>query len=87
MKTLQKGLAVAVIQILIVLSVGGKLLYDRATKPQAETPPQFTECVSAGNGDSHPTDPRQMARRLQELIEQIQSQPNPAARTLLQQQR
>jgi hypothetical protein len=34
MKTLQKGLAVAVIQILIVLSVGGKLLYDRATKPR-----------------------------------------------------
>ena len=34
MKTLQKGLAVAVIQILIVLSVGGKLLYDRATRPR-----------------------------------------------------
>ena len=34
MKTIQKGLAVAVIQILIVLSVGGKLLYDRATKPR-----------------------------------------------------
>lgn len=34
MKTLQKGLAVAVIQILIVLSVGGKLLYDRHTRPR-----------------------------------------------------
>lgn len=34
MKTLQKGLAVAVIQILIVLSVGGKLLYDRASRPR-----------------------------------------------------
>jgi len=33
MKTLKKGLAIAVIQILIVLSVGGKLLYDRATRP------------------------------------------------------
>jgi len=34
MKTLQKGLAVAVIQILIVLSVGGKLLHDRAARPR-----------------------------------------------------
>jgi hypothetical protein len=34
MKALQKGLAVAVIQILIVLSVGGKLLYDRANRPR-----------------------------------------------------
>lgn len=34
MKTLQKGLAVAVIQVLIVLSVGGKLLYDRAARPR-----------------------------------------------------
>lgn len=34
MKTIYKGLAVAVIQILIVLSVGGKLLYDRAAKPR-----------------------------------------------------
>jgi hypothetical protein len=33
MKPLQKGLAVAVIHILIVLSLGGKLLYDRATRP------------------------------------------------------
>ena len=34
MKPLQKGLAVAVIHILIVLSLGGKLLYDRATQPR-----------------------------------------------------
>jgi hypothetical protein len=34
MKTLYKGLAVALIQILILLSVGGKLLYDRATRPR-----------------------------------------------------
>lgn len=34
MKSLQKGLAVAIIHILIVLSVGGKLLYDRATRPR-----------------------------------------------------
>jgi hypothetical protein len=34
MKPLQKGLAVAIIHILIVLSVGGKLLYDRATRPR-----------------------------------------------------
>ena len=34
MKPLQKGLAVAVIHILIVLSLGGKLLYDRAHRPR-----------------------------------------------------
>ena len=34
MKPLQKGLAVALIHILIVLSLGGKLLYDRATRPR-----------------------------------------------------
>jgi hypothetical protein len=34
MKPLQKGLAVAFIHILIVLSLGGKLLYDRATRPR-----------------------------------------------------
>jgi hypothetical protein len=34
MKTLQKGLAVAIIHILIVLSLGGKLLYDRAHRPR-----------------------------------------------------
>ena len=33
MKPLQKGLAVAIIHILIVLSLGGKLLYDRAARP------------------------------------------------------
>ena len=34
MKPLHKGLAVAFIHILIVLSIGGKLLYDRATRPR-----------------------------------------------------
>jgi hypothetical protein len=34
MKTLQKGLAVAIIHILIILSLGGKLLYDRAHRPR-----------------------------------------------------
>src|SRR6478609_2062386 len=34
MKTLHRGLAVALIHVLIVLSVGGKLLYDRATRPR-----------------------------------------------------
>ena len=34
MKSLQKGLAVAIIHILIVLSLGGKLLYDRAHRPR-----------------------------------------------------
>jgi hypothetical protein len=34
MKPLQKGVAVAVIHVLIVLSLGGKLLYDRATRPR-----------------------------------------------------
>jgi hypothetical protein len=34
MKTVNKGLAVALIHILIVLSLGGKLLYDRATRPR-----------------------------------------------------
>src|SRR6478672_3033125 len=34
MKPLHKGLAIAVIHILIVLSLGGKLLYDRAHRPR-----------------------------------------------------
>ena len=34
MKPLHKGLAIAVIHILIVLSVGGKLLYDRSHRPR-----------------------------------------------------
>jgi hypothetical protein len=34
MKPLHKGLAVAFIHILIVLSVGGKLLYDRSHRPR-----------------------------------------------------
>ena len=55
---------------------------DVKTEPTA---PQFTECVSTGSGDSHAAiDAREMGKRLQELIEQIQTQPNPAARSLLQ---
>jgi hypothetical protein len=34
MKAAYKGLAVALIHILIVLSLGGKLLHDRATRPR-----------------------------------------------------
>jgi hypothetical protein len=34
MNTLTKSLAVAVLHILIVLSLGGKLLYDRQTRPR-----------------------------------------------------
>jgi hypothetical protein len=34
MNTLTKGIAVAVLHILIVLSLGGKLLYDRQTRPR-----------------------------------------------------
>ena len=34
MKTLYKGIAVALIHILIVLSLGAKLLYDRAHRPR-----------------------------------------------------
>jgi len=47
----------------------------------AEAPPAFTECVS--NDESRPSESGKMAKRLQELLEQIQSQPNPAARVLL----
>jgi len=55
---------------------------DLKTEP---APPQFTECVSTANGEpSAATDSREMGKRLQELIEQIQTQPNPAARVLLQ---
>jgi Fe-S cluster biogenesis protein NfuA len=50
--------------------------------PNILTPPPFTECIKDGN--SAPPDSQQMARRLQELIEQIQNQPNPSARALLQ---
>jgi Fe-S cluster biogenesis protein NfuA len=49
---------------------------------QTEPALQFTECVS--QNDAVPVDSRQMARRLQELIDQIQNQPNPASRALLQ---
>jgi len=34
MNALSKGIAVAAIHILMVLSLGGKLLYDRATRPR-----------------------------------------------------
>lgn len=55
---------------------------DVKTQP---APPQFTECVSNGNGEpTTAADSREMGKRLQELIEQIQTQPNPAARVLLQ---
>ena len=47
-------------------------------------PPRFTECVSNSEGETRTPDSREMAKRLQELIEQIQSQPNPASRVLLQ---
>lgn len=52
--------------------------------PQIEPAPPNTECVSTGNGEARGPDSREMARRLQDLIEQIQGQPNPAARVLLQ---
>lgn len=52
---------------------------------ETEAPPRFTECVSPANAaPGTPADSRQMAARLQELIEQIQNQPNPAGRALLQ---
>lgn len=34
MNHLRKGLIVALLHVLIVLSLGGKLLYDRATRPR-----------------------------------------------------
>lgn len=46
--------------------------------------PVFTECLPGTPPDKHSSDPRQMAQRLQGLIDQIQSQSNPAARALLQ---
>jgi Fe-S cluster biogenesis protein NfuA len=49
------------------------------------TPPVFTECVSDNNRVAQsPNSSRQLAQRLQELIDQIQQQPNPAAKVLLQ---
>lgn len=50
---------------------------------QTQSPPRFTECVSTGNGQANRATSREMAKRLQELIEQVHSQPNPAARALL----
>jgi Fe-S cluster biogenesis protein NfuA len=56
--------------------------------PTIETvspPPVFAECVSNNNRAAHsPNNSRQLAQRLQELIDQIQQQPNPASRVLLQ---
>src|SRR5436190_22740515 len=49
-----------------------------------EAPPNFTECVSGGDAQARAPNSRDLAGRLQVLIEQIQSQPNPAARRLLQ---
>jgi Fe-S cluster biogenesis protein NfuA len=46
--------------------------------------PRFTECVSGAKPPAPPPNSRQMAERLQSLIEKIQSQPNPGARALLQ---
>ena len=44
----------------------------------------FAECVSEGNGNQRASaGSRELAKRLQELIEQIQQQPAPAARALL----
>lgn len=52
---------------------------------QSDWPPQYMECVSSDDGNLAPgTNSRDVAKRLQELIEQIQTQPNPAARALLQ---
>lgn len=51
---------------------------------ETETPPSFTECVSKNDGEPRQPSSREMAKRLQDLIEQIQSQPNPSARVLLQ---
>ncbi len=54
-----------------------------ALQPPAEAP-RFTECLPSGQAATPPSDPREMTARLQQLIDQIQSQPNPAARALLQ---
>jgi Fe-S cluster biogenesis protein NfuA len=43
----------------------------------------FTECLPDTAPDKHSPDPRQLAQHLQGLIDQIQNQPNPAARALL----
>lgn len=50
----------------------------------AEAMPVFTECLSHSEGQTRPSNSRALAARLQELLEQIQSQPNPAARVVLQ---
>src|SRR5262245_33255433 len=56
--------------------------HDLAEMPAS---PAFTECVSENNSRLRSSnDSRQIANRLQQLIEQIQQQTNPAARALLQ---
>jgi Fe-S cluster biogenesis protein NfuA len=52
-------------------------------EPIISEPPQFTECVSKADGESRAPLSGDMAKRLGELLEQIQAQPNPAARSLL----
>jgi Fe-S cluster biogenesis protein NfuA len=48
-------------------------------------PPQFTECLPEDTEvRQSSTDSRRMAARLQELVDRVQAQPNPAARALLQ---
>src|SRR5215471_9520643 len=48
-------------------------------------PTQFTECVSNASGQQRASeDSLEMVKRLQGLIEQIQIQPNPSVRALLQ---
>lgn len=49
----------------------------------ATVEPPFTQCVKP-HAPQSPADSRQLAQRLQELIDQIQAQPNPSARVLLQ---
>ena len=48
----------------------------------AEAPVTYTECVS--NDEPRSPQSGDMSKRLQQLLEQIQSHPNPAARALLQ---
>ncbi len=46
--------------------------------------PPFSECVSPGSENERAPSSRNLAEHLQGLLEQIQAQPNPAARALLQ---
>jgi Fe-S cluster biogenesis protein NfuA len=63
-------------------TVGGR--GEGSTAQAVREAPLYTECVSEASGDKGGGHSRDIAKRLQELIEQIQSQPNPAARVLLQ---